>query len=258
MKKIIGLPAFSDNYIWLIRDGNRAAVVDPGDGELVTRYLQQNNLALDSILITHHHADHTGGIDHLMSEFNATLYLPENTKTKTPFPAKHLKNQDVIEVLGEKATVISTPGHTLDHICYHFPAWAAQPVLFSGDTLFVAGCGRLFEGSAAQMLESLEQLSQLPLDTLIYCAHEYTLANLAFARVVEPHNADLIKFQIFCEQQRLEGKKTVPQTLKIEKEINPFLRIKYPTVQQSVQRHSACEPQDVAIFAALRKWKNEF
>jgi hydroxyacylglutathione hydrolase len=258
MKKIIGLPAFSDNYIWLIVDANKAAVIDPGDGQVVANYLQQNNLALDSILITHHHADHTGGIELLQSLFAATVYLPVLTNKTPQATVKRVKDLDTIEVLGETAHVIATPGHTLDHICYYFPKLENQSILFSGDTLFVAGCGRLFEGSAVQMLESLDKLSQLPLNTLLYCAHEYTLANLAFARAVEPENTALIDFQVVCEKQRLAGLKTVPSTLNVEKQVNPFLRIRCATIQKSVQQHSACELQDVAIFAALRQWKNEF
>lgn len=258
MKKIIGLPAFSDNYIWLIVDATKAAVIDPGDGQVVADYLQQNNLALDSILITHHHADHTAGIDLLQSLFSPTIYLPVLSNKTPQEPFKRVKDLDIIEVLGETAHVIATPGHTLDHICYHFPMLENQSILFSGDTLFVAGCGRLFEGSASQMLESLSKLSQLPVDTLIYCAHEYTLANLAFARAVDPENTALIDFQVVCEKQRLAGLKTVPSTLKIEKQINPFLRVGYDNIQKSVQKHSACELQEIAIFAALRKWKNEF
>lgn len=258
MKKIIGLPAFSDNYIWLIVDDSNAAVIDPGDGQVVANFLQQNNLALDSILITHHHADHTAGIDLLQSLFKATVYLPVLTNKTPQEPVKRVKDIDIIEVLGETVHVIATPGHTLDHICYHFPKLENQSILFSGDTLFVAGCGRLFEGSASQMLESLDKLSQLPLNTLIYCAHEYTLSNLAFARAVDPENTALIDFQVVCEKQRQAGLKTVPSTLKVEKQVNPFLRIRCDIIQKSVQKHSACELQDVAIFAALRKWKNEF
>ncbi len=258
MKKIIGLPAFTDNYIWIIIDSKSAIVVDPGDGQLVADYLNSNNLALDSILITHHHADHTGGIKLLQNIFNATVYLPENSKVQVEGVFKTVKDLDNIEVLGLNARVIATPGHTLDHVCYHFSDLEEQSVLFTGDTLFVAGCGRLFEGTPAQMLESLDKLSELPINTLIYCAHEYTLANLAFAKTVDPGNIALLDFAVLCKEQRQAGIKTVPSTLALEQQINPFLRIRCHDIQQSVQKHSACEFQDIAIFAALRKWKNEF
>jgi hydroxyacylglutathione hydrolase len=251
------LPAFQDNYLWLLHDGQRALVVDPGDAQPVRTFLAANGLKLDTILVTHHHADHTGGVDALRDETGARVYGPVRERIPEPFIA--LAEGDAIDVLGVRFQVFDVPGHTAGHIAYYAASIDGTPLVFCGDTLFSGGCGRLFEGTPAQMVDSLVKLTALPGDTRVCCTHEYTLGNLKFATAVEPGNAELIHYRQQCEQRRSRGEPTLPSTIALEKEINPFLRARQPAVAQSAHGYNgADEGDEVAVFAALRQWKNEF
>lgn len=253
----IPLPALSDNYIWALHNTTHAWVVDPGDASPVQAWLSAQGLSLAGILLTHHHADHTGGVDALRLAWACPVYGPafENL----PEPVTRLSDGDTVEVLGRSFQVLEVPGHTAGHIAYFAPAQGdAPPVLFCGDTLFSGGCGRLFEGTPAQMLASLDRLGALPGDTLVCCTHEYTLSNLRFARAVEPGNAALVDYQRRCQGLRDQGSPTLPSTIAQENTINPFLRSRQASVAQAVRAHQAGADDVVAVFADLRAWKNNF
>lgn len=254
---ITPIPAFRDNYLWLITRGRRAAVVDPGDAAPVERALAAQGLALTDILVTHHHADHTGGVAALADAHGARVYAPAREPIRAGRVAPQtLREGDAVEILGVRFTVIDVPGHTAGHIAYHAPALQA---LFCGDTLFGGGCGRLFEGTPAQMLDSLGKLAALPPATRVYCAHEYTLSNLRFARAVEPGNVALQARQQHCEAQRAQGVPTLPSTLAEERATNPFLRTAEPTVRAAAERQRPGSGADaVDAFAAIRAWKDGF
>ena len=255
---LLPLPAFSDNYIWLLHNARQAIVVDPGDAAPVLQALDRLGLELKTILVTHHHADHVGGVAELRQATGAKVYGP--AREKTPPPAQALEHGQQIEVLSLCLTVMDVPGHTSGHIAYYGVPEDGAPLLFCGDTLFSGGCGRLFEGTAAQMLASLDSLAALAGETRVCCAHEYTLSNLRFALAVEPHNSALLHYTSLCERLREQGKPTLPSTLAVECEINPFLRTRIPAVADAAQRFApSIDPTDaVAVFAALREWKNEF
>lgn len=255
MLKIEAIPAFSDNYIWLISDGENAAVVDPGDAAPVQAALIDRGLTLQSILITHHHPDHTGGIEALTAGTEISVYGPCN-EAVTGINTR-LKDGEQITVLGQVFDVIAVPGHTLDHIAYFAPA--DQPVVFSGDTLFAGGCGRMFEGQPDQMWQSLARLRDLPANTLVYCAHEYTLGNLAFAQAVEPDNQALAQRMEDARKRREQNLATVPSLLQLECDTNPFLRVDEEHVKQAAAKHSGTPLDSNAdVFAAVRAWKDNF
>lgn len=253
---LIPLPAFSDNYIWLLHHHGHAVVVDPGDAQPVLDALAQWDLVLDLILVTHHHPDHTGGVKALTAATSARTYGP--AKEKMPEGVIPLQQGDKVTWGGLQLQVIEVPGHTLGHIAYWGQVEAQAPMLFCGDTLFSGGCGRLFEGTAAQMLDSLDRLAGLPANTRVCCAHEYTLSNLKFALAVEPNNTELAAYHRHCQSQRAQGLPTLPSTLATESQINPFLRSREASVRTSVQNHTPTPTDDAAFFAALREWKNEF
>lgn len=254
---LIPLPAFQDNYLWLLHDAQRALVVDPGDAGPVQAFLAANGLQLDAILVTHHHPDHTGGVDALREATGARVYGP--ARERIPEPFQRLSGGDAIDVLGLRFEILDVPGHTAGHIAYYCPAWQGAPLVFCGDTLFSGGCGRLFEGTAAQMFDSLARLAALPGDTRVCCTHEYTLGNLKFATAVEPGNSQLSLYRQQCELMRLNGKPTLPSSIALEQAINPFLRTRQPAVAQAAHAYDGADPADpVAVFAALRQWKNEF
>ena len=253
---LLPLPAFDDNYIWMLHDGRNALVVDPGDAQPVLQALQRNGLQLQAILVTHHHFDHTGGVASLRDATGATVYGP--AKEDIPAPLVQLGQGDVVPALGLSFQVLDVPGHTSGHIAYFCEAMDEAPLLFCGDTLFSGGCGRLFEGTPQQMLQSLEQLATLPGDTRVCCTHEYTLSNLKFALAVEPGNADLVAYANYCTTLRNQGRPTLPSTVTMERKINPFLRCSEPAVIAAARAHDAASVEQSGAFATLRQWKNTY
>jgi len=258
--KLIELPAFSDNYLWLWQQDDQAVVVDPGDAAPVLQALAQEGLNLVAILVTHHHPDHVGGVAELHAATGAHVYGPAREDIPPPFTP--VMGGETLTLLGQPVQVFDVPGHTAGHVAYHLPDAQPSPVLFSGDTLFSGGCGRLFEGTPAQMLASLDTLATLPADTRVCCAHEYTLSNLRFALAVEPRNTDLQAYQNHCQRLRAQGTPTLPARLGNELQINPFLRARHPDVRHAVAHHANLTVEeladDAAVFAALRQWKNKF
>jgi len=254
--RITPLPAFSDNYLWLLARDGRAAIVDPGDAQPVERALAERQLTLEAILVTHHHGDHVGGVARLRAT-GARVYGPRAENIAGVDVA--LAGGDHIEVLGLPFTVLDVPGHTAGHIAYYAPT-LAPPAVFCGDTMFACGCGRLFEGTPAQMLASLDALAALPPHTRMYCAHEYTLANIRFALAVEPGNADLQQRARDATALRERGEPTVPSSIALERATNPFLRSDVPEVRASAVAHAgaAAARDRVQTFAALRAWKDGF
>jgi hydroxyacylglutathione hydrolase len=255
---IEALPAFDDNYIWLIHRDGDAVVVDPGQAPQVIERLAAAGLRLGAILLTHHHGDHVGGVAELVAATGATVYGP--ARETLPHCDVRLHDGDRVELpeVGLALTVIDVPGHTAGHIAYAGEA-GGRPVVFCGDTLFSGGCGRLFEGTPAQMHASLARLAALPPATLVYAAHEYTLSNLRWARVVDPDNEALAGWQHAAEALRARGRPTLPASLGVEQAINPFLRTENATIQAAATAHAGHALSDgVAVFAALREWKNGY
>lgn len=251
------LPALSDNYIWLLHDDRDAVVVDPGDPAPVRQALQQDGLRLVAILVTHHHGDHTGGVHALREATGATVY--GTAREPMPQPCTPLREGDRLRLLGRDFTVLEVPGHTAGHIAFYAPATARLAgLLFCGDTLFSGGCGRLFDGTPAQMAASLQRLAALPGDTQVCCAHEYTLDNLRFAQAVEPDNPALAEYTRLCRERRAAGQPTLPSTLALERQINPFLRCGETRVMRAAQAFDHNASDEVAVFTALRAWKNQF
>jgi hydroxyacylglutathione hydrolase len=258
--KLTAWPAFTDNYIWMLHDESCAVVVDPGDARVVQQVLQSHSLNLSAILLTHHHADHTGGVGELRSDSGCAVYGPAGEVM--PEPLTRLSGGDGVQAMGLDFSVMDVPGHTAGHIAYYCAAFEGQPLLFCGDTLFSGGCGRLFEGTPAQMLASLDSLAALPGNTRVCCTHEYTLSNLRFARAIEPDNTALAAYEKQCITLRAHGQPTLPSSIALEQQINPFLRSRESAVIQAVQRFkpqaSLQADNEVAYFAALREWKNQF
>ena len=253
---LIPIPAFNDNYLWLLHDGQRALIVDPGDASPVLQALRDSHLELESILVTHHHADHTGGINALREATGARVFGP--AREQLPGPFTPLEDGDTVQALGLDFQVIDVPGHTAGHIAFFTPEANGKPLLFCGDTLFSGGCGRLFEGTPAQMLASLDRLAALPGNTVVCCTHEYTMANLRFALAVEPDNRELIGYHVRCAALREARKPTLPTSIAQELLINPFLRTRHPTVMAAARRFDPAAHDDNTLFAAIRQWKNQF
>jgi hydroxyacylglutathione hydrolase len=252
MLEIVPVGAFKDNYVWTLRDGRHAAVVDPGDARPVLEYLSREKLELSAILATHHHADHVGGIAELRRHRDVPVYGPRGEPIPTLTHPVSGGDTVTLPAFGVTFSVIDIPGHTRAHIAYY-----GAGSLFCGDTLFACGCGRLFEGTAEQMYASLEKLRALPDDTKVYCGHEYTLANIGFARQVEPANEALAKREQQARVLRDAGKPTLPSTLGEEKATNPFLRSRESAVVESANKYLGARVSDpVRVFAAIRDWKN--
>lgn len=260
MYKIITIPAFNDNYIWMVVNTStqHCLVVDPGQAQPVLTQCAADNLHIDSILITHHHPDHQGGVRQLLdSDFTSAetkVFGPSNETIHQCSHPVSSHSTPTINTLGLEFTVLDVPGHTAGHVAYAGNGW-----LFCGDTLFSGGCGRLFEGTAAQMWESLSQLMQLPDNTQVYCAHEYTQSNLAFALAVEPNNADLIAYNNEVSVKRRQDIPTIPSTIGLEKRINPFLRCAQTDVINSASNRAA-KPltTPTEVLAQVRAWKDVF
>jgi hydroxyacylglutathione hydrolase len=253
---LIALPAFTDNYIWMLHDGREAVVVDPGDAAPVLAALDAHGLELAAILVTHHHADHVGGVNALRPRLRGPVYGP--AREAIPAPFEPLADGATVHVLGQTFEVIDVPGHTAGHIAYLQLGVEHDALLFCGDTLFSAGCGRLFEGTPAQMSASLARLASLPGDTRVCCTHEYTLSNLRFAAAVEPGNQAIHAHAAWCRDVRAQSRPTLPSTIARELEINPFLRCRVPEVVASARRQGATNGDEVDVLAALREWKNRF
>jgi hydroxyacylglutathione hydrolase len=247
--------AFEDNYVWLVGDGSgRVAVVDPGDADPVLAVLEAGHLTPVAVLCTHHHHDHVDGIADLLRRYPMPVYGP--ARERIPNRTHALQDGDRVRLPGTtiELDVLDTPGHTAGHI-----AFVAPGAVFCGDTLFSAGCGRLFEGTAAQLHASLERLAALPENTAVYCAHEYTLDGLRFAAAVEPTNTDVTAHRAWAAERRAAGQSTLPSTIGLERRINPFLRCSQPAVQRAVATHCGRELSGIVnVFAELRRWKDGF
>lgn len=255
---LVPLPAFADNYIWMLQDGTSAIVVDPGDAKPVFDALGRSNLKLAAILVTHHHADHVGGVDELRAATGAPVYGPAGETIPEPYAP--LAQGDTAQVLGLRFSVLDVPGHTAGHIAYYLApdaSWDGVPLLFCGDTLFSGGCGRLFEGTPAQMLASLDRLSQLPGETLVCGGHEYTEANGRFARTIEPANPELQQRlqEVAALRRRLQP--TLPVPLARELATNPFLRTDTEAVIAWCRQQGSGDGR-VARFATVRSAKDGF
>ena len=252
--QIIPLRAFKDNYVWTLRNARFAAVVDPGEAQPVLDYLSAEKLKLVAILATHHHQDHVGGIAELLQTSKVPVYGPRGEPITTLSHAVGGGDKVSIEQLGVSFEVLDIPGHTRAHVAYY-----GANMLFCGDTLFACGCGRAFEGTPQQLYASLEKLMALPDDTLVYCGHEYTLANIGFAKAVEPGNSALLEREASDSRLRRDNLPTLPSTIGREKATNPFVRVRRPAVIESANKYLGKRVSDPAgVFAALRQWKNEF
>jgi hydroxyacylglutathione hydrolase len=252
--EIVPLRAFSDNYIWTIRDAHHAIVVDPGDAQPVIDYLAAEKLDLLAIVVTHHHADHIGGVKALIQDRNIPVYGPHDPRV--PDATQRLKEGESITLphFGIKLTVLEVPAHTNSHIAYH-----GDGMLFCGDTLFAAGCGRLFEGTPAQMHEAMSKFTRLPDNTRVYCAHEYTVANIRFARAADPANSALADWEARAKAMREVDAPTVPTTIALERATNPFMRCSEKAVITTASQHAGKPLNDpVSVLGAIREWKNIF
>lgn len=254
--QIIPIPAFKDNYIWLVHNGNVGVVVDPGDAQPVISYLKQLGVNLSAILITHHHHDHIGGVTDLLEAY------PESRVFAPKLEAFDFIHQSVSEgdhvklpELELALEVLDLPGHTLGHIAYFSELASNNPILFCGDTLFGAGCGRLFEGTPAQMLTSLKKLAALPTQTRVYCTHEYTLHNINFALGLEPNNQDLLNRHQSTIAQRKQLQPSLPSTIGLELATNPFLRAHSLEIQTSLGLKDASE---LEVFIIAREMRNHY
>ena len=253
--RVIAVPAFNDNYLWLVHDGVHAAVVDPGDAAPILAALAAHGLTLTAILLTHHHADHIAGVPALLAHAAVPVFGPRGEAIATVSEPLGEGERIAVPGLDLQLSVLDVPGHTAGHIAY-----VGAGRLFCGDTLFGAGCGRLFEGTPAQMAASLAKLAELPDDTQVYCAHEYTLANLRFAAAAEPGNPAIAARGAADGARRARGEPTIPSTIGLEKATNPFLRYTEPALQANLLALGKIPAGANALdcFAALRRWKNTF
>lgn len=264
--ELLALPAFVDNYIWMLHNGVEAIVVDPGEAAPVERALDASSLKLVGILVTHHHGDHVGGIEALLPRLQGPVIGPAHETI--PGRTRAVSEGNRLQLLGLEWQVKDVPGHTAGHVAYFCEsvqttgAGSDAPILFCGDTLFSGGCGRLFEGTPEQMADSLDRLGRLPANSRVCCTHEYTLSNLKFAHAAEPTNADITNYTARCESLRAQGLPTLPSTLSQERLVNPFLRSVQTEISAELlaaaRQHGATTTNPVAVFTALRQWKNEF
>ena len=254
MLAISAVPAFRDNYIWILERGGNAVAVDPGEAGPVEDFLRGRGLKLTAVLATHHHADHVGGLPALAAHWKCPTFGPAREVRESL--DRRLSEGERFEVpgLGVALETLDIPGHTAGHIALH-----GDGMVFSGDTLFACGCGRLFEGTPAQMVESLGKLARLPGDTRIYCGHEYTVANIRFAQAVEPDNGALAERKERDTAKQLRGEPTLPSTMAEELATNPFLRCNEPAVIAAAEKRAGRKlASPVEVFAEIREWKNNF
>ena len=254
MINIEPIEAFSDNYIWLVTTNEGSIVIDPGESSKTIELLKKRDLNLKAILITHHHFDHTGGIDEVKLFSSAKVYGPKNDISSIDV---RVEVGQALSLIGIDFEIIELPGHTLDHIAFYTNN-NGNPLLFCGDTLFAGGCGRVFEGTFEQMHESLMKLKSLPANTKVYSGHEYTTANLSFAKEVEPLNKNIISRYNEVLKLRKEGIPTLPTTIEIELKTNPFFRCDVEEIQDSLLKKFNIERNEQEIFKALREWKDNF
>ena len=254
MINIEPIEAFSDNYIWLVTTNEGSIVIDPGESSKTIELLKKRNLNLKAILITHHHFDHTGGIDEVKLFSSAKVYGPKNDISSIDV---RVEVGQALSLIGIDFEIIELPGHTMDHIAFYTNN-NGNPLLFCGDTLFAGGCGRVFEGTFEQMHESLMKLKSLPANTKVYSGHEYTTANLSFAKEVEPLNKNIISRYNEVLKLRKEGIPTLPTTIEIELKTNPFFRCDVEEIQDSLLKKFNIERNEQEIFKALREWKDNF
>jgi hydroxyacylglutathione hydrolase len=257
MFKITAIPAFHDNYIWAVHNDVTAVVVDPGAAEPVLDFLATKKLNLTAIFCTHRHHDHIGGIAKLRAVYNVPVY--GRAHADNPHISHNLRDGEQISLddFNLNFEIIDVPGHLNDHIAF-FAAYPSPEILFCGDVLFGAGCGKNFEGSLTQLYQSLQRLSRLPDSTLVYCAHEYTDSNLRFAIVCEPDNPALQQRVANTRQLRSSNLSTVPFTMALEKATNPFLRCNQPEIIRSLQQRGTTATSELCTFTALRKWRDKF
>lgn len=261
MLAIYPIPALDTNYFWLLHPDQRntaAYILDPGAATPVIAALESRQLTLSGIIITHHHHDHIGGIDELVERFRVPVYGPRSSRI--PQVTHFLEDGDCLSLPGLRMDVWAISGHTQEHLAFLHKPGADEPYrLFCGDTLFAAGCGRLLDGTAEQLYASLVRLAQLPDDTLVYCSHEYTLANLRFAQAAEPDNTAVAARLNTVKQLRSMGQNTLPTTIGLEKATNPFLRVDAPSIRESAEKFAGRSLETgQAVFTALRQWKDVF
>ena len=256
MFEVSALKAFSDNYIWTLIKDNEVTVVDPGDPEPVINFLNEKGLTLQNILITHHHFDHTGGIEKLTDLYGSEVYGPDGGHIKGI--GVTIQDNQEFSLSSVTFKAIATPGHTLDHLSYYV-ADDSNPLLFCGDTLFSGGCGRLFEGSPKQMYTSLSRLAELPGKTKVFCTHEYTESNLRFAIAVEPNNSHIKEKIEEVLDLRNRDLETLPSTISEELNINPFLRCNHTDVINSAESYSKAQlSESHEVLGVIREWKDNF
>ena len=254
MLSIEPIKAFEDNYIWLLTTNEGSIVIDPGESSKIKSLIDNNEIDLKGVLITHHHYDHTNGLNDLSDNGMLDIYGPENNIVKIN---KRVKDSDCISIIGLDFEIIEVPGHTLDHIAF-YSFNENMPILFCGDTLFSGGCGRIFEGTHKQMYDSLNKLASLPKHTKVYCGHEYTLSNLKFAIEVDTENKDLLDEYNHVKKLNISKNPSLPSTLDKELKINPFLRCNNMSIRNKINKEFNVSGDDFKIFTALREWKDNY
>ena len=254
MLSIEPIKAFEDNYIWLLTTNEGSIVIDPGESSKIKSLIDNNEIDLKGILITHHHYDHTNGLNDLSDNGMLDIYGPENNIVEIN---KRVKDSDCISIIGLDFEIIEVPGHTLDHIAF-YSFNENMPILFCGDTLFSGGCGRVFEGTHKQMYDSLNKLASLPKHTKVYCGHEYTLSNLKFAIEVDTKNKDLLDEYNHVKKLNISKNPSLPSTLDKELKINPFLRCNNMSIRNKINKEFNVSGDDFKIFTALREWKDNY